>query len=156
MFVRLDVRDGLVGVVSLAVGEEVIDEHADDGEEEDNKSPEDLVGDWAVRLEDLNCSTTRQLQPQNEQVSSTGSCRWEKKARLTPGNNVQHQHDESNDTATGSCLPWLRAHGGNRSCLSEHEEGELEHSCDDEVVHIGGVLAVLFEKASFKRDDERE
>jgi hypothetical protein len=41
-------RDGLVGVVSLAVGEKVVDEHADDGEEEDDESPEDLVGDGAV------------------------------------------------------------------------------------------------------------
>jgi hypothetical protein len=49
--------DGLVGVVSLAVGEKVVDEHADDGEEEDDKSPKDLVGDGAVGLEDLNCST---------------------------------------------------------------------------------------------------
>jgi hypothetical protein len=38
----------LVGVVSLAVGEEVVDEHADDGEEEDNQGPEDLVGHGAV------------------------------------------------------------------------------------------------------------
>jgi hypothetical protein len=40
--------DGLVGVVSLAVGEEIVDEHANDGEEEDDKSPEDLVGHRAV------------------------------------------------------------------------------------------------------------
>jgi hypothetical protein len=38
----------LVGVVSLAVGEEVVDEHADDGEEEDDQGPEDLVGHGAV------------------------------------------------------------------------------------------------------------
>jgi hypothetical protein len=41
-------RDRLVGVVSLAVGEQVVDEHADNGEEEDDKSPEDLVGNRAV------------------------------------------------------------------------------------------------------------
>jgi hypothetical protein len=41
-------RDGLVGVVSLAVGEQVVDEHADNGEEEDDESPEDLVGHRAV------------------------------------------------------------------------------------------------------------
>jgi hypothetical protein len=55
--VPLHVGNGLVGVVSLAVGEEVVDEHSDDGEEEDNKSPKDLVGDGAVGLEDLNYST---------------------------------------------------------------------------------------------------
>ena len=111
--IGLDVGDWLVGVVSLAVGEEVIDEHADNGEKEDNKSPEDLVGDGAVRLEDLN-----------------------------PSNDVENQDDESNDTATGTCLPWLRAHSRDRSCLGKHEEGELKESCNDEVEHIGGVLEV--------------
>ena len=53
----LHVGNGLVGVVRRAVGEEVVDEHADYGEEEDDKSPEDLVWHGAVRLEDLNCST---------------------------------------------------------------------------------------------------
>lgn len=41
--------------VRLAVGEEVVDDHSDDGEEEDNKTPEDLVRDGAVGLEDLDC-----------------------------------------------------------------------------------------------------
>jgi hypothetical protein len=45
--------DWLVGVVGLAVREEVVDDHADDGEEEDDESPDDLVRDGAVRLEDL-------------------------------------------------------------------------------------------------------
>lgn len=44
--------------MGLAVGEEVVDDHADDREEEDNKSPEDLVGDWAVGLEDLDCGSS--------------------------------------------------------------------------------------------------
>jgi hypothetical protein len=64
---------------------------------------------------------------------------------LTPSNDVQYQHDESDDTATGARLPWLRAHGGNGSCLGKHEEGELEESCDDEVEHVGGCLWRLSE-----------
>ena len=43
--------------MGLAVGEEVVDEHADHREQEDDESPENLVGDGAVRLEDLNCGT---------------------------------------------------------------------------------------------------
>ena len=43
--------------MGLTVGEEVVNDHADDGEEEDNKGPDDLAGDGAVRLEDLNCNT---------------------------------------------------------------------------------------------------
>ncbi len=41
--------------MGLAVGEEVIDDHADDREEEDNESPDDLVGNGAVGLEDFDC-----------------------------------------------------------------------------------------------------
>ena len=40
--------------MSVAVGEEVVDDHTDDGEEEDDKSPDDFVHDWAVALEDFN------------------------------------------------------------------------------------------------------
>lgn len=36
------------------VGEEPVDDHADDGEEEDDEAPEELVRGGAVRLEDLN------------------------------------------------------------------------------------------------------
>jgi hypothetical protein len=45
-----------VAHVRLAVGEEVVDDHSDDGEEEDNQTPKDLVRDGAVRLKDLNCT----------------------------------------------------------------------------------------------------
>lgn len=53
-------RDGFVASaphVSLAVGEQVVNEHADDGEEEDDETPEDLVGNGTVGLEDLDCDT---------------------------------------------------------------------------------------------------
>lgn len=49
--------NGLVGVVGMAVREEVVDEHADNREEEYDESPDDLVGHGAVGLEDLNCRT---------------------------------------------------------------------------------------------------
>jgi hypothetical protein len=51
----LHVRNGLVGVVSLAVGKQVVNEHADYREKENDERPEDLVRDGAVRLEDLDC-----------------------------------------------------------------------------------------------------
>ena len=35
--------DRLVGVVGLAVGEEVVDDHADDREKEDDKGPDNLA-----------------------------------------------------------------------------------------------------------------
>lgn len=40
--------DRLVGVVGLAVGEEVVDNHANDREEEDDEGPDDLAGNRAV------------------------------------------------------------------------------------------------------------
>lgn len=62
---------------------------------------------------------------------------------LTPSNDVEHQDDESNDTSTGTCLPWLSTHGRNRRSLCKHGEGELEESGDDEVEHDGRLLELL-------------
>jgi hypothetical protein len=53
--------------VLLAVGEEVVDEHADNREEEDKQAPEDLVWYRAVGLENLDCC---------EFVSMTERLRW--------------------------------------------------------------------------------
>ena len=39
-----------------AVGEEVVNEHADEREQEDDQAPYDFVQRWAVRLDDLDCS----------------------------------------------------------------------------------------------------
>lgn len=41
--------------MSLAVREEPVDDQTDDGEQEDAEAPEELVGRWAVGLEDLDC-----------------------------------------------------------------------------------------------------
>lgn len=38
------------------VGKQPVDDHSDDGEEEDNEAPEHLVQRWAVGLDDLDCS----------------------------------------------------------------------------------------------------
>lgn len=53
-------RDRVVARVShvrLAVREEVVDDHSDNREEEDNETPENLVGDGTVRLKDLDCGS---------------------------------------------------------------------------------------------------
>lgn len=42
--------------MGVAVGEEVVDDHADNREKEHDERPDDLVRYGAVRLEDLNCS----------------------------------------------------------------------------------------------------
>ncbi len=44
-----------ISVMGLSVREEVVDDHANNREEEDNEGPDDFSGDRAVRLEDLNC-----------------------------------------------------------------------------------------------------
>ena len=38
----------------LAIGEEVIDDHADDGEEEHDETPDDLLSNSTVGFDDLN------------------------------------------------------------------------------------------------------
>lgn len=52
-------RNGLVtaGVVRSTVGEEIVEEHADKREDEDDETPEDLVDRGAVGLDDLNCGS---------------------------------------------------------------------------------------------------
>lgn len=49
---------GLVGATAVVVGtvgEEEVDDEADDGEDEDTQAPEQLVDGRAVGLEDLDC-----------------------------------------------------------------------------------------------------
>ena len=99
--------------MGLAVAEEVVDEHADDGEEEDNECPDELVGDRTVRLEDLN-----------------------------PGNDVKSQDNETDNTSNTS-LPWLRTLRCDGRCLDEHEQRELEEEGEDKVEHFGGLVEVL-------------
>ena len=41
--------------MGLAVGEEVVNDHADNREEENDEGPEDFVRYGAVRLENLDC-----------------------------------------------------------------------------------------------------
>lgn len=51
---------GLVGAAAVVVGtvgEEEVDDEADDGEDEDAEAPEQLVDGRAVGLEDLDCGT---------------------------------------------------------------------------------------------------
>ena len=43
----------VTGVVGCAVGEQVVDDHSDNGEEEDNERPEDLLARAAVGLDDF-------------------------------------------------------------------------------------------------------
>jgi hypothetical protein len=47
--------------VGLAVREKPVDDHADNGEDEDDETPEELVGGRAVRLQDLDCGTRIEL-----------------------------------------------------------------------------------------------
>jgi hypothetical protein len=42
--------------VGCTVGEEIVDDHSDDGEEEDNQRPEDLLARAAVGLDNLDCA----------------------------------------------------------------------------------------------------
>lgn len=39
-----------------SVGEEKIDDNSDDGEQEDQQTPQKFVRDWTVGLDNLNCT----------------------------------------------------------------------------------------------------
>ncbi|OIC48785.1 hypothetical protein A7L03_18955 [Acinetobacter baumannii] len=95
--------------MSLAVGEEVVDDHSDDGEEEDDKGPEDLVGDGTVGLEDFD-----------------------------PSNDIKNQHNKPYNPASSTCLPWLSRLHRNRRRLSQHKHRQLQAQRNDKVHHDGG------------------
>ena len=70
-------------VVCGTVGEEVVDDHADDGEEENDKAPDELRDGRAVRLEHLDWNQERSA------VNTT----WCYPIELTEDNNIQNQDD---------------------------------------------------------------
>lgn len=155
------IADRLVRVVSLAVRKEIVDDHADHREEEDDESPDHLVGDGAVRLEDLDWSTNtsawvrewhaltaaRQQSEQVEErhllqamISRTRTitrCEHTKLAYLSCVVRA-YALRTSNNTASGASLPRLRSLRRNRCCFSKHEQRELEEDRDNEVEHCDG------------------
>lgn len=76
--------------MSLAVAQEVVDDHANNWEEENNESPNDFIGDRAVRLKDFNCSTNV-LVPTQDVIDIVIP---EEVVMLTPGDNVKNQDDD--------------------------------------------------------------
>lgn len=70
-------RQGLVRPAAVVLGtvrEEPVDDHADDGEQEDDQAPEKLVQRWAVGLEDLDFTGSSAKGVANKQ---RGSKSWE-------------------------------------------------------------------------------
>ena len=106
-------RQWLVGVVCLAVGEEEVDDHADDGEEEDNETPDQLVHRRAVGFQDLN-----------------------------EDDDVENKDDEADDATTSTVLPRSRL-GHRHRLISDgsryHEGGqaELEEEGERNREHVG-------------------
>jgi len=84
--------------VGLTVGEDPVDDHAEDREEEDDERPRNLVSDWAVGLEDFH-----------------------------DDKNIKNQDNEADDSSTSSVLPCVAMLSGlHGSSHGEREEGELE------------------------------
>jgi len=66
--------------VGLAIREEIIDNHADNGKEEDDKRPKHLVGNRAIRLENLDCNANMS--------APVLPCKLQDSMLLTPGNDI--------------------------------------------------------------------
>jgi len=95
-------------VVRSTVGEEPVDDHASDGEEEDEQAPKDLVHHISVRLKDLN-----------------------------PDNDIENQDNETNDTATDTVAHGAVVALSCKWCgEGGSEEHELEEGLDEEVEHL--------------------
>lgn len=126
--------------MGFAVREEPIDEEATKGEEKDKQRPEELVDRRAVRLDDLDWTAAWLAQ-------------WSFKARAwgtrhTKDDDIEDQHDETNNATTCSILPRIRLLGRyfvcDGSCDSEGSQAELGKEVGDEsVLHRGGVRISL-------------
>lgn len=75
--------------------------------------------------------------------------------KLTPGDDVEDQNNETHDAASSPSLPRLRGLGGNGRRLSDHEQRQLKEHGNDKVEHLGGefgafkgLLLVLWECVS--------
>lgn len=114
-------------VVLGPIGKEVVHDNADDRQDEDEDTPQDLVERWAVRFEDFHYTTTSVLVRVTRDVWS-----------LTPSKDVNHEHDESQDAASGAVLPCVGLGGeggvgvdggGEREGREAELEEEAEHCC---------------------------
>jgi hypothetical protein len=109
--------------VLSTVAEEVVDDHADNGEEEDDEAPEDLVQRWAVGLDNLNCSLVSKAAP----AGKSG-------LKCTPGDDVENKDDKPDNTATSRSLP-VRGLGGDGGSLHGKGHGELEEGGKHDLEH---------------------
>lgn len=115
--------------VSLAVGEQVVDNHSNNGEEEDDETPEDLVGNGAVGLKDLDCRTP------------LAYYRRQRRLIHTPDKNIEYQDNETNDSTTSAVVPRLRGGRadsfiGDRSCKGKRRQPKLEEGDNGVVEHL--------------------
>lgn len=115
-------------VVFGAVREEVVDEHSDEGEEEDDKAPDDLVERRAVGLDDLNYARLAMRRASQYETGRKGR---------TPCDDVEDEDDESDDAAAGRTLPVRRLDRDGCS-LDKQGERELEEGGESELEHDDG------------------
>lgn len=130
------------------VREQVVDNHADNWEEEDDQAPQKLGRRWAVGLEDLDCFGGGG----HELVCVCGTERraaaWALWA-LTEYNDIQDQDDESQYTAAGAVLPAV-VEGRHRDVLrhwsgkGESGQAQLEQDGEQSLEHLDGWLRFLF------------
>jgi len=116
-------------IMLRTVGEEVIDKHSADGEDENKETPEELVRDRAVRFKDLNCEKWSVLALGGQQ-DRRGQRMVGMRKIHTPDNNIKNQNDESNDS-TPSTEADIVALGSNRCRSDERGEEEREEGLEE-------------------------
>jgi hypothetical protein len=127
------------------VREEVVDEHSDDREEEDEQAPEDFVGYGAVGLEDLDCIT---LAPALEDECSITVLH-------TKDDDIQDQDNEAENPTSGAKADVVvalrgdrasRGSGGERELQKQGDEGLEQHLDETDVSCCGGELRMFGER----------
>lgn len=126
-------------VVLGTVGEEPVNDHSDNGEEENDQTPEQLVNRRAVGFQDLDCCT---------KVSQHILYRqhWEGDGRetRTEDDDVQDQDNEANDAAAGAVLPGVSGRRGrdvlyDGGAKGERSQAELEKESEESMEHLDCV-----------------
>lgn len=85
-------------LVRRAVRKDVVNDQADEREEEDDQAPDQLLCRRAARFDDLDCSS-------NMSVCGLWSTRWAHGVGRTDHNDVQNQNNKSDESTAGAVLP---------------------------------------------------
>lgn len=130
--------------MSLAVAEEVVDDQTDDWEQEDKNTPQQLLRNWAVGLENLDCIMRKLLSLGSKiatrRATTHGRCERmtcikevkQCERQLTEDDDVENKDNEADYSTSCTILPGVTMMSLNcdRGGHSQSGESQLEEDCE--------------------------